>query len=280
MDLHKACNILHIEIHDINDKKKVKKAYHRQALRHHPDKNRNNTSSNSKTDCEQAFRDIQEAYEFLNMYNEEIPTGDYIMDYRKYIKVYITSLFPKNVVDEAVLETIIDKIIHKFESKSAELIHKWSGEYFIDLVSLMKKKIYILNPTIDDLFNHNVYKLNCNDKEYIIPLWQSELEYENADDTIIVRCIPKLPDHIVIDENNNIHLSLRFSLYDQIQKPNKNIEITVGTKNFEVLLEDLKIKKFQSKTYKNCGIPQFDEKDIYNVDNISDIVVHFEIVEM
>ena len=56
MDLHKACNILHIEIHDINDKKKVKKAYHRQALRHHPDKNRNNTSSNSKTDCEQAFR--------------------------------------------------------------------------------------------------------------------------------------------------------------------------------------------------------------------------------
>ena len=46
MDLNKACNILHIEISDITNKKKIRKAYHRQALKFHPDKYKNNVELN------------------------------------------------------------------------------------------------------------------------------------------------------------------------------------------------------------------------------------------
>mgnify|MGYP001158571476 FL=1 len=276
MDLHKACNILNIEFNDILDKKKLKKAYHREALRHHPDKIHSQTD-HKNGDPGQRFREIREAYEFLNMYTGEKPTDEYSSDYREYIKVYISSLFPKNVVDESILNTIIDKIINKLETKSAELIHKWSGEYFIDLISILKKNIYILNPSLDDLLNQNVYKLQHNEKEYIIPLWQSELEYDNSGSTLIVKCVPDLPDHIEIDEDNNIHISLRFSLFDKIQQHNNKIEISLGSKNFEVSLEDLQIKKYQIKKFVNSGIPKFDENDIYSVDNISDVNVHFEI---
>lgn len=276
MDLHKACNILNIEFNDILDKKKLKKAYHREALRHHPDKIHSQTD-HKNGDPGQRFREIREAYEFLNMYTGEKSTDEYSSDYREYVKVYISSLFPKNVVDESILNTIIDKIINKLETKSAELIHKWSGEYFIDLISILKKNIYILNPSLDDLLNQNVYKLQHNEKEYIIPLWQSELEYDNSGSTLIVKCVPDLPDHIEIDEDNNIHISLRFSLFDKIQQHNNKIEISLGSKNFEVSLEDLQIKKYQTKNFVNSGIPKFDENDIYSVDNISDVNVHFEI---
>ena len=277
MDLHKACNILNIEVNDILDKKKLKKAYHREALRYHPDKIHIQTNNNKNCDPGQRFREIKEAYEFLNMYTGEKSTHEYSSDYREYIKVYISSLFPKNVVDESILNTIIDKIINKLETKSAELIHKWSGEYFIDLISILKKNIYILNPSLDDLLNQNVYKLQHNTKEYIIPLWQSELEYDNSGSTLIVKCVPDLPDHIEIDEDNNIHISLRFSLFDKIQQHNNKIEISLGSKNFEVSLEDLQIKKYQTKKFVNSGIPKFVENDIYSVNNISDVNVHFEI---
>ena len=277
MDLHKACNILNIEFNDILDKKKLKKAYHREALRHHPDKIHSQTDHNKNGDPGQRFREIREAYEFLNMYTGEKPTDEYSSDYREYVKVYISSLFPKNVVDESILNTIIDKIINKLETKSAELIHKWSGEYFIDLISILKKNIYILNPSLDDLLNQNVYKLQHNGTEYIIPLWQSELEYDNSGSTLIVKCVPDLPDHIEIDEHNNIHISLRFSLFDKIQQHNNKIEISLGSKNFEVSLEDLQIKKYQTKKFVTSGIPKFVDNDIYSVHNISDVNVHFEI---
>ena len=280
MDLQKACNILNIELKDIVDKKKVKKAYHREALRHHPDKIHSERSENKNCDPGQRFREIREAYEFLNMYNGEKPSDDYSTDYREYVKVYISSLFPKNVVDESILNTIIDKLIKKLETKSYEFIHKWSGEYFIDLVSILKKNIYVLNPSLDDLLNQNVYKLQHNGKEYIIPLWQSELEYDNSGSTLIVKCIPGLPDHIEIDEDNNIHISLRFSLFDKIQQHNNKIEISLGSKSFEVSLEDLQIKKYQTKKFINSGIPKFDENNIYSVDNISDVNVHIEITEL
>ena len=68
MDLHKACNILNIEVNDILDKKKLKKAYHREALRYHPDKIHIQTNNNKNCDPGQRFREIKEAYEFLNMY--------------------------------------------------------------------------------------------------------------------------------------------------------------------------------------------------------------------
>ena len=144
-------------------------------------------------------------------------------------------------------------------------------------ISILKKNIYILNPSLDDLLNQNVYKLQHNTKEYLIPLWQSELEYDNSGSTLIVKCVPDLPDHIEIDEDNNIHISLRFSLFDKIQQHNNKIEISLGSKNFEVSLEDLQIKKYQTKKFVNSGIPKFVENDIYSVNNISDVNVHFEI---
>jgi curved DNA-binding protein CbpA len=63
MDYRKAFHILEIDISKINTKDitlhKLKKQYHKLALKYHPDKNGNNVESNEK------FKQIQEAYFYL-----------------------------------------------------------------------------------------------------------------------------------------------------------------------------------------------------------------------
>ena len=282
MDLNKACNILHIEISDITNKKKIRKAYHRQALKYHPDKYKNNENSENNIDIspEEKFKEIQEAYEFLQMYSGEKSSDNYTKDYRHYVKVYVSSLFPNDIVDKTVLDTIIDKIIKKFEKKSIELFHKLSGESFIELFSLLKKNIYILNPTLDDLLNKNVFRLQHENQEFLVPLWQSEIDYEYENTNLTIKCIPELPDHITIDPENNIHISVRISLYNLFQKHQNKVSISVGNQTFDILLEDLTIRKHQEKIFENCAIPQFVEKDIFNVEKLSNIIVHIEIIEI
>ncbi len=282
MDLNKACNILHIEISDISNKKKIRKAYHRQALKYHPDKYKNNENSddNNNISPEEKFKEIQEAYEFLQMYSGEKSSDNYTRDYKHYVKVYVSSLFPNDIVDKTVLDTIIDKIIKKFEKKSIELFHKLSGESFIELFSLLKKNIYILNPTLDDLLNKNVFRLQHENQEFLVPLWQSEIDYEYENTNLTIKCIPELPDHITIDPDNNIHISVRISLYNLFQKQQNKITIPVGNQTFDILLEDLTIRKHQEKNFENCAIPQFVEKDIFNVEKLSNIIIHIEIIEI
>ena len=69
-------------------------------------------------------------------------------------------------------------------------------------------QIYCLNPSLKDLFQNNVYKLNIEGVLYFVPLWHSELHF-NPD--IIVKCYPELPDNVAIDEDNNIIVTERIS---------------------------------------------------------------------
>jgi curved DNA-binding protein CbpA len=63
MDYHKAFHILEIDISKMTTKEitlqRLKKQYHKLALKYHPDKNGNTSESNEK------FKKIQEAYYYL-----------------------------------------------------------------------------------------------------------------------------------------------------------------------------------------------------------------------
>ena len=73
-----------------------------------------------------------------------------------------------------------------------------------DKVDLNEK--IILNPNIDDLYEHHVYKLTIQDNEFFIPLWHSHLTYDISGNDLEVECIPELPNHIYIDTNNDVHI--------------------------------------------------------------------------
>jgi hypothetical protein len=84
-----------------------------------------------------------------------------------------------------------------------------------------------------------------------------------------------LHDNHFIDEYNNIHVKVALTISDIW---NKTIhEVKVGKKVFELKIEELKMKKYQSLTLENCGIPRINGKQIYDVSVLGDVVTHIHI---
>jgi hypothetical protein len=136
----------------------------------------------------------------------------------------------------------------------------------IILDKCQKDEVYILNPSIDDLLDQNVYKLVIDKEIYFVPLWHinSDIIYdkvlkeenlqEKSLQEIIVRCIPELPENSWIDEEENLHISKEiiladFSLFDQ-----KIIPIIIGKKKFEIPIKDLLIRRIQYYILKGQGL--------------------------
>ena len=148
----------------------------------------------------------------------------------------------------------------------------------LDFVSsLLKEKykndrVYILNPSIDDLLDNNIYKLYVDEQLYLAPLWHNELYFEDLNkNDIIVLCVPELSEDISIDENNNIHCNLlvdfekEMIINEQINQGDLNVNI--GRHVFKIPIDKLYMKKEQKYFIKGQGISHIFENDIYNQSN-------------
>ena len=297
MDILTACNILELENTRGLTIDQLKKHYHKLALLNHPDKNDNTPESTKK------FQMIQEAYEVLKreivladsniweMDNDEESTVDegYMFFAKLFIKEIIHGKYHETIL--SIVEGVIsgckeislrviedldrDKAVYiydffvkykhvlRIDDQTLERIHK------IILEKCSKEQIYILNPGLRDLLDNNIYKLVIEDKTYFVPLWHDELYFDND---IIVKCIPELPENVEMDENNNIHIILRvlftFSLLDQ-----SSLTMELGGRNIIIPIDKLKFKKVQKYILSKQGITIMNEKNIYDVERKSDIIV-------
>jgi len=158
----------------------------------------------------------------------------------------------------------------------------------LELVSLviMEKykndKIYILQPCLEDMMEHKIYKLYVDEQLYLVPLWHNELYFDGPDGTeIIVLCQPKLPTNVTIDENNNIYyekyINVNTELID-LMKTNKFVSLEIGGKLFSIPLDKLYIKDEQIYKFKSQGISKIVKKDMYNIINKADIIVKIILV--
>jgi hypothetical protein len=161
--------------------------------------------------------------------------------------------------------------------------------------SLIKKKykndrVFILNPSITDLLESNIFKLHVDDQLYLVPLWHSELYFDSKGGDIIVLCNPELPENMTIDEDNNIHVSLELDgsyLLDLIKKDSAFaqgssetafVSLLIGTRDFSIPLNKLHMKKEQIYRFLKQGISNVIENDMYNVSNKADIIVKIRII--
>ena len=135
-----------------------------------------------------------------------------------------------------------------------------------DNIEVVKERV-ILNPNLDDLYNQSVFKLRTS---VLVPLWFSELIYEK--ENIIVECIPELPEHITLDEHNNIHVRLSYLISDVWKKD--ILEVSVGTRIFTILTRDLKLMNYQIFAHIRAGIPVPNEKNIFKTDHLSNVIIH------
>ena len=318
MELKEALEILELETNfNQLDLEYLKKRYHKMALKWHPDKNDNSPESTEK------FKQINEAYEVLKreigLFSPEMEsepqnpydTSTYINILNHFIDSIVTGTYSEvlsSIIKDSVsgCKEISLKLFEKCDKDSILAIYNFIIKYKeimhisdsiinkVREIILEKYKdvlIILLNPTLDDLFDNNVYKLHHNDKTYLVPLWhgtsyydieptlQGDITREKSDTgELIVKCIPDLPPGVEIDEDNNLYVEFRVSFTFSLFKQNF-ITIKICKRSFEIPLEQLSFKPVQNVVLKGQGLSLVDESNMYNVDKKAHIFIKLVFTE-
>jgi curved DNA-binding protein CbpA len=315
MDYCNAFKILEIDISKVDIKDvtltKLKKQYHKLALKYHPDKNGDTYESTEK------FKQIQEAYyylanelQILDLNTEdERENDDNKQNISTPLYMDILHLFMEGILEgkyDIIISKIIKDIVSGCQTISMKLFEDLDKEMCMNIYNFLSKNRYVLhlndsilqrireivqqkfenvmvyklNPTIYDLLNSNIYKLNVNGEICYVPLWVGESYFDISGCEVIVLCEPELSDNIVIDEYNNIHIVRTVSIADELSNliiNNLNLKIQIADKVFEIPLLNLNIKKEQTYIIKNCGLKRPDDFDIDGLER-GDIIVSIILV--
>lgn len=281
MNFNKACSIL--QINSTFSEIDLKKAYRIMALKHHPDKNPNN-----QKESEEKFKEIQQSYEYLNnylQYNKE--QKDINLDYNSIFSDFLSSFFNNGSPE---VNNIINSILRDGENASIKLFEKLdkdkaikifefintyqhilyvSKETVDKLKEIINKKIendniIILNPSLEDLLNDNIYVLTFEEEKYFIPLWHDEIYYKNKKNNnhIVVKCIPELPDNISLDNNNNLIINVTFSISEILNK--EYVTYNIGNISYDINVTKLHVKSIQQYLIKGKGISLIQSNEIYD----------------
>jgi len=307
MNYNEAFELLDIDLNIVNyndiSLEYLKKKFHKMALKNHPDKNGNTTESTDK------FQKINEAFCFLKREIKHFKPEDFDTDtehnidhnsslYLDILKGFMKTFF-EGKYNEILIKFISDILnagrkisiklfddfdkdttlsIYTFLSNNRSTLHL-SEDMLDNIRDIVIKKynnveIYKLNPSINDLLNNNLYKLNKNNQVFLVPLWYSESYFESSGCEIIVICEPELPDNITLDEDNNIYIDICIEQHELLEKIllDGSIKFNIGEKIFDIVLSKLYMKKEQIYKIKNMGISKI-TNNIYDISEKNDIIV-------
>jgi hypothetical protein len=305
MDYNTALNTLEITYNELT-LENLKKQYRKLALKHHPDKNGNTSESNEK------FKQLNESYSFLKREIRHLNTQEYDVendidsdvDLNAYVYFDILKLFMKHILEgnyNDIISKIVTEIVGGATTISLKLFEDLDKDTSLNIYMFLSKQrsvlhlnqtilekireiviqkydnvqLYKLNPSFNDLFNNNVYKLYIDCNLYLVPLWYNELYFDGSGCEIIVVCEPELPKNITIDDDNNILYVIELNLDNEIPnmiRNNKDIIINICDINFYIPISEIYMRKEQYYTIKNSGLSKI-KSDIYDISEKADIII-------
>jgi len=274
MNIDNALFIMNIskdELYNI-DNVDLKKIYHKQALKIHPDKGGSNKE----------FQDLQEAYDYLNIIIElnnttqdrEYNTTDIINNFKKYIYKYVNSV-SVSYIDECDIKQLnsLETILNHYKGKIPSSIYNKISK----IIKKNSNTEFILEPTLNDLVNDKIYRFSYNDEIFNVPLWHSEMYYDTVNNIeICIKCIPKLPGYIDIDCDNNVHIFIKKSINDVFLNQLIKFNLT-DTKIITVESKNISFLPYQEIIIPRSGISKINNSNIYNTSFKSNIILHLSL---
>lgn len=303
MNYKRACDILDIP-NDLFCQTTLKRQYRVKALLYHPDKNKSDNATIQFQQVTSAYEYLLKYEGYMDEDGSDCEAdepGDSNIVYEKVGKYKdLLSSFIKNIVVgetqsqlfsiiltrisgvcEATALDTLKKLDRQMLLRVYEIIRKYGtsmhfGEGFIQKIEAIisdrmnADERIILNPTLDDLFDNNLYRLTVNKQIYIVPLWHNELVYDNSNNDIYVNCNPMLPDNIEIDEKNNVKMQVSYKISDIWNVD--TLQIQVGTqRTVPIRPSQLKLVPEQTVVFANMGISRINVKDVYDIKQKSDL---------
>ena len=292
--------------------KDVRKNYLLLALKYHPDK------TNNSDDSALIFKNVKDAYDYLICYYEKLDNyeSDFLADEEReetkemesdisYIDlisrfISITSSFNNNIEIAILLECFtnnctkfslkllenidIDNLLtlYKYISNYADVFNI-SNETLVNINDIIREKlkndsIIILNPTLKNVLNNDIYKLDYNGTTLYVPLSQRNSYFDFSGGILNVKCIANILDtsnsNIAIDNDNNIQVKVFETITTIFDTP--NIVINIETLKFEIATSELYIRPYQTYKLKNQGIAKMNDR--LDIIGRKDIIVYIYLV--
>lgn len=306
MSYYEELNILGIKTNlDELHYKELRSAYLKKSLKYHPDKNNGD---------DQEFKKIVNAYEVLHeqlcMRKQARGDTETKTNYNSILEEIINEIKWNNLnkqwsaefigtTIQSILKSVVgnsfkifDNLDNNLSLEIYDFLVKFNTNsgiidegYMEKLKKILQKKkgyIIILQPSINDLLEDKIYKLEYKDKFYYVPLWHNELIFDNtneSDENLIVKVIPELSNNIFIDDDNNIKYNITLNTKDIIKIFNLGyLEIKLGEK--QIIIPSYKInigKNHQFFKYEN-GIIKMNEINIFDSSKRSSIIIELELI--
>ena len=312
MNYKKACQILELDPTKISPNQ-IKKQYHYFALKYHPDKTTAPESAVRFLEIKEAYdylmNDIGTVEEDDNHEFEDCPDDAEKIRFYKECMSFVGTLYNNDFFQRQIFHPLMKRILSYSEQKSLvyiqtlttkqlsvilQILNKYSDVFYLSskFILQIEKEIasrekneenslsppeyyIILKPTLKEMKDGIVYRLEEAEQTYHVPLWHSILFYEP---NLIVKCVPDINDNnLSIDIYNNIHISRNYSAVELLEMESPLHIVEEGCFDFTIPVADLHMKKYQIITFAGQGIPIANENAPLDVSKISNVYLHIRI---
>ena len=101
-------------------------------------------------------------------------------------------------------------------------------------------------------------------------LIQNEVYYKHKGNNLVIKCLPDLPENIILDNDNNVIINIYENIKTVLQK--EFIHYQLGNKLLQIPVCELKIKTVQKYIIKTQGISIIQHNNIYDNSKKSNVV--------
>ena len=238
----------------------ITKAYHRLALKHHPDRGGTDASFLAISTAKSVLLDQTGSGNTVLPPSDGLwfPDSETRIRAEQVIKAGITYLTSPGVPSISVML--------KRENWPLCVTSE-----FMKYVAPHSKVVTIC-PSLASALARLVHPLDVGGETFYVPLWHSQVEFDCNGCVLIVNVNITVPPHVTIDIDNVIHVNVSHRIISLLELG--HLDLSIAGRSFRLPAASVRVVEKQSVSLGRVGLPAIDCHDTLNVSKTMEIVVH------